>query len=113
MFRNTKSRRGVTLIETIVSFSLLITVLSVTAPLMVRNTRLLADARAYRCATDELSDQLDALIAVPPEEQPAALEAIASETLRAPLSDARISGSIDEIDTGRRITLTLAWPMAD
>ncbi|MEO0532023.1 MAG: hypothetical protein AAF266_15830, partial [Planctomycetota bacterium] len=61
----------------------------------------------------ELSDQLDALVAMPPEEQPAALEAIASETLTAPLSDARISGSIDEIDIGRRITLTLAWPMAD
>lgn len=107
------SRRGVTLIETIVSFSLLVTVLGVTAPLMVRHTRLLADGRAYRCAVDELSNRLATLAATPSGELAQAVADLPSEELDGPLTGAHLRGSIDAAVIGQRITLIVEWPEAD
>lgn len=103
-------RRGVTLIETIVSFSLLVTVLAITAPLMVRHTRLLADGRAYRCAVDELSNRLTLLSATSPDSLTQAIEGLAAAELDGPLANARLNGEVDAIESGYRITLSLTWP---
>jgi hypothetical protein len=103
-------RRGVSLIETTVALGLLITVMSVTASLAVRNQRLLADNRAYRLAVDELSNRLDLLVALPAEEAATAIEALNDEELTGPLAGATIEGAVESEDFGRRVSLKLTWP---
>jgi hypothetical protein len=51
------ARRGTTILELLVSFSQLITVLSLSATLVVRHGRILTSSRQYRLALDELSNQ--------------------------------------------------------
>jgi hypothetical protein len=103
-------RRGVSLIETTVALGLLITVMSVTASLAVRNQRLLADNRAYRLAVDELSNRLDLLVALPAEEATTSIEALSEEELIGPLAGATIEGAVESEDFGRRVSLKLIWP---
>jgi hypothetical protein len=109
-FTTRPQRRGVTLIETTVALGLLLTVMSVTASLAVRNQRLLADNRAYRLAVDELSNRLDLLVALPAEEATTAIEALSDEKLPGPLAGATIEGAIESEDFGRRVSLKLTWP---
>jgi hypothetical protein len=103
-------RGGVTLIETTVALGLLITVMSVTASLAVRNQRLLADNRAYRLAVDELLNRLDLLVALPADEAATAIGALSEEELPGPLAGATIEGAIESEDFGRRVSLKLTWP---
>lgn len=109
-FTTRPQRRGVSLIETTVALGLLLTVMSVTASLAVRNQRLLADNRAYRLAVDELSNRLDLLVALPAEEATTAIEALSDEKLPGPLAGATIEGAIESEDFGRRVSLKLTWP---
>jgi hypothetical protein len=109
-FTTRPQRRGVSLIETTVALGLLITVMSVTASLAVRNQRLLADNRAYRLAVDELSNRLDLLVALPAEEAATAIEALNDEELTGPLAGATLEGAIESEDFGRRVSLKLTWP---
>lgn len=104
------AKRGVTLIETTVALGLLVTVMSITASLAVRNQRMIADNRAYRLAVDELSNQLDLLVALPAGEAAEAIEAFDSAELPAPLTGATIDGTIESDDFGQRLSLTLSWP---
>jgi hypothetical protein len=109
-FTSRPQRRGVSLIETTVALGLLITVMSVTASLAVRNQRLLADNRAYRLAVDELSNRLDLLVALPAEEATTAIDALSKEKLPGPLVGATIEGAIESEGFGRRVSLKLTWP---
>jgi hypothetical protein len=102
-------RGGSTIVETLVAFGLLITVMSVTASLTVRNQRLLSDNRAYRLAVEELSNRLELLTTMPAEEATAAIEACDEEILTGSLAGARLTGVVETEDYGRRLTLTLAW----
>ena len=105
-----KARRGVTLVETTVALGLLITAMSITASLAVRNQRLLADNRAYRLAVDELSNRLDLLAAMPADDVEAAIDALSEEELSGPLAGATLTGATEDEDIGRRLTLKLTWP---
>lgn len=98
-------RRGVTAVETLVSFTLLVTVISVTAPLMLRHNRLLADERAYRQAVDTLSNELDRLTILTGEELRDALDSLAADGP----AGSRLKGSVESVDFGDRITLTIDW----
>lgn len=109
-FTTRPQRRGVTLIETTVALGLLITVMSVTASLAVRNQRLLADNRAYRLAVDELSNRLDLIVALPADEAATAIGALSEEELPGPLAGATIDGAVKNEDFGRRVSLKLTWP---
>jgi hypothetical protein len=109
-FTTRPQRRGVSLIETTVALGLLITVMSVTASLAVRNQRLLADNRAYRLAVDELLNRLDLLVALPADEAATAIGALSEEELPGPLAGATIEGAIESEDFGRRVSLKLTWP---
>ena len=55
------ARRGITLFELLVAFSILSVVIPVSAALLVRNGRLLVSARNQRIAIDELTNQLERL----------------------------------------------------
>jgi hypothetical protein len=105
-----KIATGTTTVEVLISFTLLITVLSFSAPLMVKHSRLLKAQRDYRLALDELSNQIERLSALPQDELPAAVEKLApSEFITAHLSGVQLRGELAANDNARRVTLRLAW----
>jgi len=106
----TRHRRAASLLEILVSFTLLATVLSVATPLVLRHNRLLTAHREYQMALDELSNQLERLTALPAAELPAALEKLAPSDLTAThLQGAKLTGELTPADQGQRLTLHLVW----
>lgn len=103
-------RRGTTLIEVLVSFTLLVSVVSVSAPLIVRLGRLMTSARHYRMGLDEVSNQLERLSALNEDELRKAIKELApSAFLAERFPDAKLRGSLDDADLGQRLTLRLSW----
>ena len=102
-------RRGVTLVETTVALGLLITAMSVTASLTVRNQRLLAENRAYRLAVEELSNRLDVLVGMPAGDVDAAINALNQHEFQGALQGAKLVGVVEDEDIGRRLSLKLTW----
>lgn len=105
-----RQKRGVTSIETVVAMGLLVTAIGVTAPLIVRHTRLLGDVRNGRIATDALHNHLERLAGLPPGELSQAVDRINKAPFESEGSNAVLSARVDEVDAGRRVTLTLSWP---
>lgn len=104
------SRRGTTMLEVLVSFTLLTTVLTVSTPLLVRHTRLLAGQRQYRLGLDEACNQIERLSALPEPALRKELEKLAiSEIAVESLPGATLRGQLDAVDLGHRLTLSLAW----
>lgn len=105
------SRFAASALETLVAFTLLSCVLSVSLPLVVRHKRLLTAQQNERLALDELSNQLDRLCTMPLANLPEALHDLApSPFLSARLSGATLSGEMNEESLGTRITLHLRFP---
>lgn len=103
-------RRGASMLEVLVSFTLLSAVLAVATPLVVRHSRLLAAHRDYQLALDEVSNQLERLKALPPADLPQAVEQLApSEFAAAYLKGAELTGELEMADRGQRLTLRLTW----
>jgi hypothetical protein len=104
------ARRGTTILELLVSFSLLITVLSLSATLVVRHGRILTSSRQYRLALDELSNQAERLAALPPQEVAAEVEHLKpSEFTAARLAAANLEGQLEPADVGQRLRLKIYW----
>src|SRR5262245_61319414 len=61
-------RFGTSTLDLLVSFTLLITVMSVATPLVVRHGRLMKSHRNYRLALDELTNKMDHLTSLPTDE---------------------------------------------
>ncbi len=109
-FKRRTLRHAIGSLEVLVAFTLLATVLSVSAPLLIRNNRLIASQRDYRLSLDELSNQLDRLTTLSPAELPAAIERLVpSDFVIARLPGAKLSGELQPSDPGTRITLKLSW----
>jgi hypothetical protein len=105
-------RNGTTMVELIVSFSLLATIIAVVVPLTVRHGRILASARHYRIALDELSNQAERLSALPLENVADSIGAIeASQFAQERLPNAELSAQLSEPnDAGmRRAKLSIIW----
>jgi hypothetical protein len=103
-------KRGTSILEAMVSLTLLSTVLSVSLPLVVRHGRLLVDQRDYRLALDELTNQLDRLTALPNEELAAELQNLAVSPFTADrLANARLHGELEPAEIGSRLNLRLTW----
>ena len=110
MLRFRKHASGTTTIEVLVAFTLLISVLSLSTPLVVKHGRLLAAQRDYRLALDELSNQIERLSALPEPELASAVQRLApSEFITARLSGVELRGQLDAAASGRRITLCITW----
>ncbi|WP_428306269.1 hypothetical protein [Lacipirellula sp.] len=108
--RLVKRRLGTTLIELLVAFTLLTALLGAALPLIVRHQQLLASARTYRLALDELSNQLETLTALEAEELPAALETLAPSPFAVErLPGAELTAALDTDGDQPRLTLALAW----
>jgi hypothetical protein len=103
-------RRGIGTMDLLVSFTLLVTAMSVATPLVVRHGRLLKSQRNYRVALDELSNQMDRLTALPLSELPQAVRQLAPSTFIAErLPSPKLSGELQPTEFGMRVTLKLSW----
>jgi hypothetical protein len=105
-----ESRSGTTIIELVVSFTLLMAVLGASLPLVVRHGRILTSARQYRIALDELSNQAERIASLGHSEANLALielkcSAFASEHL----PGAELTGVIAASEGIERVTLSLVW----
>src|SRR2546423_14987771 len=83
--RNCSSRRrlATSTLEVLVSLTLLMSVLSVSLPLIVRHGHLLMVQQHYRLALDELSNQLDRLTGMPAADVPQALKQLSGSPFTA------------------------------
>jgi hypothetical protein len=105
-----RHRAGISTLDTLVAFTLLVTTLSVATPLVVRHGRLLKSQRDYRLALDELSNQMDRLIAMPAGELPAAVQQLApSDFLTERIPSAQLTGETNQANTGMRVILRISW----
>jgi type II secretory pathway pseudopilin PulG len=102
--------RGFSTVEVIVSLSLLVTILSVSAPLVVRHNQLLASHRHYRLALEEASNQLERLAALPESELRAAIANVQpSEFASQYLPGCEMKATLTPEDVGGRLTLRTTW----
>jgi hypothetical protein len=100
----------VTSFEVLVAFSLVATVIGMSAPLMVRHIRLLATARHYRLAIEEMANQLERVAALPPADVDAAVSSIAvSDFTAEKLPGAELTAELHDAKFGRRVTLHIVW----
>ena len=106
----TRPRLAVSMLEVVISLSLLTTSLSVSLPMIVRHGHLLIAQRHYRQALDELSNQLDRLTSLDTLKLDQALKQLSpSPFVAARLSNARLQGEVKSDDAGQRVTLHLTW----
>ncbi len=106
----TIARRATTMLEVIVSLSLLMSAMSLSLPLIFRNGRLLIEQRNYRLALDELSNDLDRLSATNVKDLPGALRQLTVSTFTVErLHDAKLTSDLKPTDFGQRLTLTIRW----
>jgi hypothetical protein len=104
------SRRGTGTMDLLVSFTLLLTAISVVSPLVVRHGRMLKSQRNYRLALDELSNQMDRLTMLPIESLPQAIKQLSpSVFLSKRLPGSQLSGELQSTELGTRVTLKLSW----
>jgi hypothetical protein len=103
-------RRAVTSFEVLVAFSLVATVIGMSAPLIVRHGRLLATARHYRLAVEELTNQLERVAALPPADIDEAVSSInVSDFTAEKLPGAELTAELHDAEFGRRVTLHIVW----
>ena len=103
-------RNGTTLLELVVAAVLISTMISVAAPLILRCNRLWQDTQRVQLATDEVTDQLERLVAMNPAERSVALQSLTvSEDVARVFPDSTLRGTLAEDDLGRRIILEFDW----
>ena len=109
-FGKSKTRRGTTTIELLVSFTLLSTVLGAALPLVVRHGRILHSARQYRVALDELSNQAERIGALSHDDAMKAIDELEPSPFAAErLPDAKLTAEVASSDGFERVTLSLSW----
>ncbi|MEM8864433.1 MAG: hypothetical protein AAGF31_02670, partial [Planctomycetota bacterium] len=101
-----RKRNAVTVIETLISFTLLISIFGACMPVVVRHHQVLADERDYRLAMEELNNQLDRLVGLPAAELADAVVNLPTPSMK----NAELVGETEELELGVRVTLTLRWP---
>lgn len=111
--RRRMRRGGFTMLELLVSAILLIALISIVVPLTVRAGRLWQDARSYRLAVNELSNQLEDLTLLSDQDRQQALENWKpNPELLDVLPEAKLTGETIDDSDGKRVKLTLAWQRA-
>ena len=105
-----RERRGALLVECIVAAGVLTTAVGIVATIIVQQGRLAVATRHERLVLEELSNQLDRLTLLPPDEAAAALEHLApSPRLVDALDQPRLVGQLRDDADGSRIELGLEW----
>ncbi|WP_372895405.1 hypothetical protein [Stieleria sp.] len=106
-------RNALVLLETLIAAGVTLVMLSVAVPMVIRSARIWKQTRHQQLAADELSGQLDRLIAMPAEPRRQAIEQLSvSPAIADVLHDATIEGTLVDDDDGKRIELSLQWTRA-
>lgn len=105
-----RCRTGATMVELVVSAVLLITVMSFVTTLCFQINLVWKDIRHHRVALGELSNQLEQLTRLSPQQVRQAIKslepsAISSRTLK----DPQLTGKLLEDDLGLRVVLQIDW----
>ena len=103
-------RGGFTITELLIAATLLITLTSVFGSLSVRCRRLHQQSRHYQVAVNELSDQLDRLLALDDASRTAAIDNLKpSQWVNTVLPAPSLAGDVVDDANGPRIVLRLSW----
>lgn len=105
-----KQRGGVSSIEFLVSFSVMVTVMTFATSMTLNISRVWRDIEHQRLAVSELSNQLEELVRLSGEDLNQRVSQIEpSEFCNQGLDEPRISAKISSDALGQRIDLELAW----
>ncbi|MCS7468851.1 hypothetical protein NZK35_19540 [Stieleria sp. ICT_E10.1] len=111
--RKRNRRNGLVLLETLIAAGVTLVMLSVAVPMVIRSARIWKQTRHQQVAADELSGQLDRLIAMPAESRRQAMEQLTvSPAIAEVLHDATIDATLVNDDDGKRIEMSLQWTRA-
>ena len=103
-------RPGTTIVELLVSLTLLTAVLGAALPLVVRHGRILASARQYRLALDELSNQAERITMLRHDDAATALNEIRPSPFAVEhLPGVEINAELTVSEGAKRVTLFLSW----
>jgi hypothetical protein len=103
-------RRGTTLLECIVAASILSVAIGTVTMAVFRIGRIWTDTGHYRIALQEVSNHLETLSQLPPDQIQPAIESLAlSPDVGRSLVDAEFSGELIQDEFGDRVKLTLTW----
>ncbi len=106
----TKPRNGFTLVELLAAVVILTTVIGLVTGLSVRISRVWKDIGQSQIAVAELSNQLDRLTRLQPQQAEEAIRALQpSVHCRRTLANPQLSGQLASTDIGLQITLQLNW----
>lgn len=96
--------------EVLVSATLLVTMIGVTAPLTVQMNRLWKDAQSYRMAEHEVANQLERLLSLSESEREGELKSlVVSKELLAKFPNAKLTSQVISNGDGTAVTLRLEW----
>jgi len=109
------NRRGASSLECVVAFTLLSSVLAFMSPLVVKHRRLVNSQRDYRLALDEVTNQLERLMAMKSDDVERAVEQMqASSFVTARLQEAALKGEVRNVEgesssMKKQVTVSLTW----
>ncbi|MCO8124227.1 hypothetical protein NHH03_20965 [Stieleria sp. TO1_6] len=108
--QRTTAPRGVVLLETVVACVLVLALISVAAPMVVRAGRIWKQTRHFQIATDELSGQLDRLLALPAAQRQLAIDQLqVSNEIADVLHDASLQATIIKHEQSTQLQLSIDW----
>jgi len=103
-------RRGTTLLECIVAASILSVAIGTVTTAVFRIGRIWTNTGHYRIALQEVSNHLESLTQLPPEQVQPAIDSLAvSSAVAVSLVDAKLTGELVQDDFGDRVKLELSW----
>lgn len=110
MIFDSRPRRGTSLIELLVAATLLLSGITVVTQLTVAAGRMWQQTRHERLAMEELSNQLEYLIALEPDQRATALQALAPSPLAVEvLPEVNLTADAIADQDGSRLELSLVW----
>ena len=108
--RRCRTREAFTSIEVTVAATLLVAIMSMVGPLAIRTTRIWRDSRHHQLAMEELTGQIERLIALSPSDRTEAMQTLApSRALATAAPEAEIIGQLIQDSESTRIVLKVRW----
>ena len=107
---NVNRRRGVAMLELVVAAVVMVVIMSLVTTLCFRISLVWQDIGHQRVAVAELSNQLDRLSRMTPQQVRDELETLRpSELSKRTLREPQLSGEVVQSDMGHQINLRLDW----
>lgn len=105
-----RNTRGILKTEAMIATVILVAAMGFASTMIHRINRLWGNAHRHQFAISELSNQIDSLVRLTPQQASDALDSIdVSEACKETLKHASLSGVIAKDELGSRVTLQLTW----